>query len=95
MKIKFLNIKSALGHPAIYKLDVPDNIEKVEAVLMDLDGTTVHSETFWMWIIERVVAKLMEDDSFRVEDEDVPHIAGHSISEHLKYCIASTVWKKQ
>lgn len=24
-----------------------------KAILMDFDGTSVHSETFWMWIIEQ------------------------------------------
>jgi hypothetical protein len=49
-------VKSAMGYPAYYPVhDV--KIEKpLKAVLMDLDGTTVHSEHFWIWIIEETIA---------------------------------------
>jgi len=44
-------VRSALGYPAFYPV-LPVKIEKpVKAVLMDLDGTSVRSEDFWIWII--------------------------------------------
>jgi beta-phosphoglucomutase len=61
--------------------------KKVKAVLMDLDGTSVHSEHFWIWVIERVTARLLNDDNFRFTAEDLPHVSGYSVSEHLQYCI--------
>jgi len=80
-------VRSAMGHPAIYPLE-PAAIEPpVEAVLMDLDGTSVRSEPFWMWIIERTIAELTGRAGFELEDADLPHISGHSVSEHLQYCI--------
>ncbi len=81
------HVKSAMGYPAYYPMyDV--KIEKpVKAVLMDLDGTTVRSEEFWIWIIEKTTASLLEDPNFKLEAEDFPHVSGHSVSEHLKYCI--------
>ena len=80
-------VKSAMGYPAYYpvhpvKLDKP-----VKAVLMDLDGTSVRSEEFWVWIIQMTTASLLEDPTFELEEADLPHVSGHSVSEHLQYCI--------
>lgn len=80
-------VNSALGYPAYYPVHPSPHPEKVQAVLMDLDGTTVHSEEFWMWIIERTLATLLGTPSFRLEEADLPHVSGHSVSEHLLYCI--------
>lgn len=80
-------VKSAMGYPAIYPLPDTRFEGPAEAVLMDLDGTSVHSESFWMWIIERTTAKLMGNSKFSLEHEDEPYISGHSVSEHLNYCI--------
>ncbi|MFA5688058.1 MAG: HAD family phosphatase [Kiritimatiellales bacterium] len=80
-------IKSSMGYPAYYPVyDV--TIEKsLKAVLMDLDGTTVHSEHFWIWIIEKTTASLLGDANFKLEAADEPYVSGHSVSEHLQYCI--------
>lgn len=81
-------VGSSMGYPAYYPL-LPVAIEgPVEAVLMDLDGTTVRSEHFWIWIIEKTIASLREAPAFKLEDEDLPHVSGHSVSEHLQYGIA-------
>ena len=80
-------IKSAMGYPAIYPLEPARFEAPAAAVLMDLDGTSVHSERFWMWIIGKTIARLMGDAAFRLEPADEPHVSGHSVSEHLQYCI--------
>jgi beta-phosphoglucomutase-like phosphatase (HAD superfamily) len=80
-------VKSELGYPAYYPLSPTALTLPVKAVLMDLDGTTVRSEDFWIWIIERSIAALLGDKSFRLEEEDIPYVSGHSVSEHLLYCI--------
>ncbi len=80
-------VKSAMGYPAYYPV-VPVKIEKpVNAVLMDLDGTSVHSESFWIWIIEKTTASLLENPDFELEDSDLPYVSGHSVSEHLQHCV--------
>ena len=80
-------VKSDMGYPAYYPLR-PVNLKRpVKAVLMDLDGTTVRSESFWIWIIERSVASILGDEGFRLEDADLPFVSGHSVSEHLQYCL--------
>ncbi|MEN6308750.1 MAG: hypothetical protein ABFD91_13465, partial [Anaerohalosphaeraceae bacterium] len=49
-------VKSSMGYPAYYPLR-PVVLEKpVMAVLMDLDGTSVRSEEFWIWIIQLTTA---------------------------------------
>ncbi|MCL6457047.1 MAG: HAD hydrolase-like protein [Gorillibacterium sp.] len=80
-------VKSAMGYPAIYLFPEADFQGPAEAVLMDLDGTSVHSEAFWIWIIEQAIARLIGKPSFSLEKEDEPHVSGHSVSEHLQYCI--------
>lgn len=54
---------------------------------MDLDGTSVQSEPFWIWVIEQTVGRLIGNAGFRLEAGDEPYVSGHSVSEHLKYCI--------
>ncbi len=88
------HVTSAMGYPAYYPVH-PVRIEKpIWAVLMDLDGTTVRSEHFWIWIIEKTTASLRGDEGFRLEASDEPHVSGHSVSEHLQYCIRKYCPKK-
>jgi beta-phosphoglucomutase len=81
------HVKSAMGYPAYYPVH-PVRLDKpLRAVLMDLDGTSVRSEEFWMWIIELTTGSLLGDPKFQLEEADAPHVSGHSVSEHLQYCI--------
>lgn len=79
-------VHSSVGYPAYYPVH-PVKKETVKAVLMDLDGTTVKSEEFWIWIIEKTVSSLLGNSSFSFTQEDIPYVSGHSVTEHLKYCI--------
>ena len=80
-------VKSALGYPAYYPVH-PARIDRpVRAVLMDLDGTSVRSEDFWVWIIQLSIASLLGNPRFELEEADLPYVSGHSVSEHLQYCI--------
>jgi beta-phosphoglucomutase len=80
-------IKSAMGYPAYYPVH-PVKLEKpIRGVLMDLDGTSVRSEDFWIWIIQMTTASLLGNSRFELEESDLPFVSGHSVSEHLKYCI--------
>ena len=80
-------VKSAMGYPAYYPVHPVKPGKPVKAVLMDLDGTSVRSEEFWIWIIEKTTATLLNDPGFKLEEVDLPYVSGHSVSEHLKYCI--------
>ncbi|MDD3402070.1 MAG: HAD family phosphatase [Hespellia sp.] len=79
-------VHSSVGYPAYYPVH-PVKKEPVKAVLMDLDGTTVKSEEFWIWIIEKTVNSLLGTDKFAFTQRDIPFVSGHSVTEHLKYCI--------
>ncbi len=81
-------VKSAMGYPAIYPVQDISYEGPAEALLMDLDGTTVHSEEFWVWVIEQSTCRLLGNPKFQLEEADLPHVSGHSVSEHLQYCIA-------
>ncbi len=78
-------VNSSLGYPAYYPVH-PVAIERpVRAVLMDLDGTTVRSEPFWVWMIEQTMGSLLGDPSFTLDATDLPYVSGFSVSEHLQY----------
>ena len=80
-------VHSSLGYPAYYPVH-PVAIERpVRAVLMDLDGTTVRSEPFWIAMIEQTAASLLGDPAFTLDESDLPFVSGFSVSEHLQYCI--------
>ncbi len=80
-------VKSAIAFPVYYPV-LPVNLERpVETVLMDLDGTTVRSEEFWIWIIQMSIASLLGNPKFELEEADMPFVSGHSVSEHLQFCI--------
>ena len=80
-------VKSAMDYPAYYPVHPVEIRKPVEAVLMDLDGTSVHSEHFWIWIIQLTTASLLGNPKFELEESDLPHVSGHSVSEHLQYCL--------
>jgi beta-phosphoglucomutase-like phosphatase (HAD superfamily) len=80
-------VKSAMGYPAYYPLHPVHLVKPLKAVLMDLDGTSVHSEQFWTWIIQQTTASLLDQPHFELEEADLPFVSGHSVSEHLQYCI--------
>lgn len=80
-------VNSALGYPAYYPINPVDIKPPIKAVLMDLDGTSVRSEEFWIWIIQMTVASLLDKPEFELCNGDLPFVSGHSVSEHLQYCI--------
>jgi beta-phosphoglucomutase-like phosphatase (HAD superfamily) len=80
-------VGSAMGYPAYYPVHPVAINRPVQAVLMDLDGTSVRSEDFWIWIIQQTTASLLDDPKFELEEADIPFVSGHSVSEHLQYCI--------
>lgn len=81
-------VRSSMGYPAYYPVPSIALTKPLQAVLMDLDGTTVHSEEFWIWIIQQTTASLLGNPRFELEEVDLPHVSGHSVSEHLQYCIS-------
>jgi len=60
---------------------------KAKALLMDLDGTTVQSEEFWIYLIEKTVKTILKNDKFAFVEEDIPFVSGFSTIEHLTYAM--------
>lgn len=74
------------GVVATYPFEKPTTEFPIKAVLMDLDGTTVISEEFWIYLIEKTIANLTSPE-FKLSEEDTPFVSGFSTAEHLDYCI--------
>jgi beta-phosphoglucomutase len=65
----------------------PANIQyPIKAVLMDLDGSTLNSEKFWISMIKKTIEKISQSE-IEFSGTDLPFISGHSVSEHLQYCL--------
>ncbi len=78
---------SNYGVTADYRIAPVEFKAPAQAILMDLDGTTLTSEEFWMFIIERTMQKLMGDEKFALEEADIPFVSGFTTIDHLNYCI--------
>ncbi len=78
---------SNYGVTADYKIAPVEFKAPAEAILMDLDGTTLTSEEFWVFIIEETMKKLLGNASFGLENADIPYVSGFTTVDHLNYCI--------
>ncbi|MDD5458054.1 MAG: HAD family phosphatase [Phycisphaerae bacterium] len=84
---KLIYFPTEIGIPTFYPLKNIEMPGKISGVLMDLDGTSVKSEHFWIWVIQQVIAGLCQKPDFEFAEEDLPHVSGHSVSEHLQYSL--------
>ncbi|MDI9484068.1 MAG: HAD family phosphatase [Bacillota bacterium] len=80
-------ISSPPDLPVVYPVRETHFSGPAKAVLMDLDGTTILSEEYWISAIEDTVRLLLQDENFAFSEEDLPHVAGYSTREHLEYCL--------
>ena len=69
----------------IYHFDVAKTTFSIKYVLTDLDGATVKSEEFWIYLNELTIRKISGNDDFRIKDEDIPFVSGFTTIEHLEY----------
>ena len=61
--------------------------KKEVEIRMDLDGTSVKSEEFWISRIEKTRQVVSQNSSFRLTKEDFPFVSGFTTQEHLSYCL--------
>lgn len=79
-------IESCSGQNAVYPLFSARLTSSPEYVIMDLDGTSVESEEFWVECIRKTVGELIgENVAFTAED--IPFVSGHTTAEHLDYAL--------
>jgi len=64
----------------------------LQAVLLDLDGTCVKSEPLWIAVILQVTNEMRQSENLPPLDsfkpDDLPHVSGRTVPEHLAYCQA-------
>ena len=83
---RFALVKVPADFPVRYPLRETTFAKPAKAVLMDLDGTTVLREHYWIDAIRVTVSRVLGDSSFRFSAADLPHVSGYSTREHLAYC---------
>ena len=71
---------------------LPARIESpIKGVLLDLDGTCVKSEAFWIAVILETVNRMRNRLGMppvaAFDRSELPHISGRTVPEHLLYCI--------
>lgn len=78
---------NTLSVKATYHVDDVIFEPRAKALLMDLDGTSVKSEEFWIWLIEKTVKEISKNDKFELSEADIPFVSGYTSIQHLEYCI--------
>lgn len=76
------------GVDCVYKRKPTPFHKPVRYVRMDLDGTSVKSEEFWISRIEKTRQVVSQNSSFRLTKEDFPFVSGFTTQEHLSYCLS-------
>lgn len=82
----FCDIQTA-GVKCRYEIPETEFAAPAEVVLTDLDGTSVKSEEFWVYLIEKTARVAGKNDAFRLSEEDIPFVSGFSTAQHLGYVI--------
>ena len=75
------------GVNASYMIKPVDFCGSAKTILMDLDGTTLTSEEFWVFVIEQTMQKLLGNSKFSLEEADIPFVSGFTTVDHLNYCL--------
>lgn len=83
----YARLRVPFSQPILYPVREPQLSPGPKAVLMDLDGTSVISEEFWIWTIELTMKEVLGNTGFLLAREDMPYVSGFSVSEHLQYCM--------
>ena len=82
----FCDIETA-GVKCRYEIPDTDFSAPAKVVLTDLDGTSVKSEEFWVYLIEKTARVAGKNDALRLSEEDIPFVSGFSTAQHLGYVI--------
>ncbi len=80
------SIESASGQSAVYPLNAVDFQPPAEYIVMDLDGTSIISEEFWIGIVQKTTSALVGREIVFTEC-DIPYVSGYTTAEHLDYAL--------
>lgn len=81
-------MNSSIGGTTTYAVPAPRRAPKATAILMDLDGTTIRSEPYWIELLERTMRSLLDDPGFRFDQGERSSVSGRTVAEHLAYATA-------
>lgn len=79
-------IESASGQSAVYPLNNVELEPPAEYIVMDLDGTSIISEEFWIEIVRKTASKLIGRE-IEFCACDIPYVSGYTTAEHLDYAL--------
>lgn len=65
--------------------EAPSSFDKLEAVMMDMDGSTTDTEKLVLEAMRQMMAKTLGNPQFRFARDDFPNIVGDSTTNHVKY----------
>lgn len=82
----FCSIISSCGQRSVYPLEEVGFDAPAEYVAMDLDGTSINSEEFWIEIIRKTASRILGRE-ICFSEEDIPYVSGHTTQEHLDYAL--------
>lgn len=75
------------GIKTVYELKKCSFDPAAKVVFTDLDGTSVQSEEFWIYLIEKTARAAAKNNKLRLCEEDIPFVSGFSTLQHLSYVI--------
>lgn len=67
--------------------EAPSCFEQLEAVMMDMDGSSTDTEKLVLEAIRLMMAEALDDDGFQFAPDDYPHIIGDSTTNHIGYLV--------
>ena len=80
------SIESCCGQTALYPLETVALSPPVEYIVMDLDGTSIISEEFWISVIRKTASQLIGREII-FTPQDIPFVSGYTTAEHLDYAL--------
>lgn len=79
-------IESCCGQTAVYPLEATELKLPIEYIVMDLDGTSIISEEFWIDVIGKTASELT-GRQIEFTPQDIPFVSGYTTVEHLDYVL--------
>ena len=67
--------------------DVPCCFQTLEAVMMDMDGSSTDTEKLVLEAMRQMMREVLGKSDFQFAREDFPHIIGDSTTNHVKYLV--------
>ncbi len=67
--------------------EAPSSFDELEAVMMDMDGSTTDTEKLVLEAMRQMMAEALGKPEFRFDRDDFSNIIGDSTTNHVKYLV--------